>query len=523
MTARNAQHRIFLFACTAVALAAVGCVDERTTIASAPIYEDEIAQLLGARCEKCHGVEDAGTSLRLDGYLRSLGCSQPESATLMQDDAGAPLSDLRDLIDVLGRKNHADLLTPREQVRLRAWVLSDAPLHRAVVHAPGMLNPRSSNWHGRLAAGDRFSRLTDPKNPDACGRCHAGAPVTPAGIRHSAPGAPACTSCHAEPKGVLACGTCHGDGAAVAYGPRDDCGAPLRGADAHQAHVEGSRLGGEALQCESCHPASDAALRGKHANGMVDVVFDPARVGKGASFESGTGECAVRCHNQGGARARPRFDEREPMGCGDCHKQPPSDHYAGACDTCHVETDKTGSALRTNILHMNGKVDIADGSGRCGSCHGSGSDPMPATASHRLHRATTLTEVITCSECHVMPQAITSVGHLDIGEVTPADVVFGPRASARSQQPTYEAGTCRNIACHGAGLPDGIERALRWDEPSTVSCSGCHAAPPSGMHPQASTCASIVCHGSEVRAGTPAAITEGGRALHIDGKIDVAR
>jgi predicted CxxxxCH...CXXCH cytochrome family protein len=503
----------------------MGCVDERTPPAPDPVYKDEIAQLLAARCRKCHGAGDAGTSFRVDSYLHSLGCAEPGAAQQppTEGDAGAPLSELRDLLDALDRKDHAELLTPSEQARLRDWVLSEAPLRRAVVHEPGMLNPRSPNWHGRLAAQDRFIRLTDSKQTDACGRCHAGSPVTPLGIAHSAPGAPACTSCHTEPEGVLACGTCHGDGARRAYGRRDACDAPLQDADAHQAHLEQSRLGGEALQCATCHPAADATLRGTHADGTIDVVFEPGKAGKDARFDRSAGECAVRCHNQGGARARPRFDERDPMACGDCHKQPPSEHYAGACNTCHAESDAKGSALRATTLHLNGKVDVADGTERCGSCHGSGSDPMPATPSHLLHRTTTLTKPIACSECHVMPQAITSAGHLDVGEVTPADVVFGPLASARDQQPTYDRGTCRNIACHGAGLPDGIERALRWDERSTSSCNGCHAVPPSGTHPQASTCASVLCHGSEVRVGTPAAITESGRALHIDGTIDVAR
>jgi predicted CxxxxCH...CXXCH cytochrome family protein len=106
---------------------------------------------------------------------------------------------------------------------------------------------------------------------------------------------------------------------------------------------------------------------------------------------------------------------------------------------------------------------------------------------------------------------------------TPADVRFGPRASARNQHPSYENGTCRDIACHGAGLADGIERALRWNDRPVQQCTGCHGLPPAAPHPQDGNCASVICHGSEVGdTGTGQTITAAGLAKHIDGTIDVA-
>jgi len=70
-------------------------------------------------------------------------------------------------------------------------------------------------------------------------------------------------------------------------------------------------------------------------------------------------------------------------------------------------------------------------------------------------------------------------------------------------------------------LSEGIERALMWDAPAAGGCTGCHGAPPTVDHTQATTCASVNCHGDEVTLGDPPAITASGRDLHIDGNIDV--
>jgi predicted CxxxxCH...CXXCH cytochrome family protein len=171
---------------------------------------------------------------------------------------------------------------------------------------------------------------------------------------------------------------------------------------------------------------------------------------------------------------------------------------------------------------MNGRIDLGIHEGsECAACHGVGNDPMPPTPGHVLHRDSVLSAQITCADCHVVPAEVSSAGHLDRGRATPPDVVFGTRASAFGQQPSYQAGTCRSIACHGAGVGEDIERSSRWDERGSHSCSGCHGAPPGGDHPQDDRCATVICHGSEVRVGATLTISAGGRALHIDGVVDV--
>jgi predicted CxxxxCH...CXXCH cytochrome family protein len=518
--------------CSWLLCGAVACGHERERQAPGPVYRGDIELLLVERCGECHGGRSAGAGegtgapegeaaagYRVDSYLDVIGCTSDAPATpVVSGKDGVPA-----LLEVLEREDHEDLLDAGERARLGEWIDAGAPLKGGGIHGPGVLDPRSREWHGALAGRDRFGPLLDPEHPGACGRCHDGAPARPAEISRAAAGAPPCSDCHREPEGVLACGTCHGDGAARARPPRDACLFEVASADAHRAHVESTRLRSEPLPCSACHPAADARLRADHGDGDVDIRFDLALAGEGADFDRAGGHCAVSCHARGGERARPSWNESEPLGCGDCHGAPPADHYAGACDDCHAEPDADASALRATELHMNGRVDVGDGSGACGQCHGAGDDPMPRTPSHVLHRESLLTAEIACGECHAVPERIESDGHLDRGQADPADVQFGARARAFGQEPSHASGTCRQVACHGAGLPDGIERALRWDERAVQSCSGCHGLPPAHDHPRDATCASVLCHGSEVRVGpdTPL-ISASGRDLHIDGKVDLA-
>ena len=519
-----------------LALLAGGCAEARERPKPRPVWEGDVALLLERRCARCHREEDARGGYRVDAYLQTLSCTDRDPTTPAvqtrraagDDDAGDDASARgveAALLSVLDRQDHRALLDADERARLRTWIAEGVPLRDHGVHAPGILDPRSMEWHGRLAARERHAALLDAKHPDACGRCHTGTPGDSRQLSHAAAGAPACTSCHDQPNGVLACGTCHGDGDRRAFPPRDAClfGDQAGEHDAHAVHVGSGALQATNLPCRACHAPADATLSHSHADGTLDVRLEPAIAGPDARFEPDSRRCATYCHDHGGARPQPRFDDPGPMRCGDCHGAPPRDHYAGACDDCHVEPNADGTALSTLELHLDGDVDVgpARPKGRgCAACHGGGDDPMPYTPSHRLHRATTITAPIACTECHALPDAITSEGHLDRGRRTPADVTFGPLARARDQSPRYEGGTCREVACHGAGLSDDVKLALRWDERASGGCATCHGSPPAAPHPQQASCAASQCHGDEVRAGDQPGITGEGRQRHIDGHVD---
>jgi predicted CxxxxCH...CXXCH cytochrome family protein len=261
-------------------------------------------------------------------------------------------------------------------------------------------------------------------------------------------------------------------------------------------------------------------ISGLHGNGAVEVIFDPARVSPEASYDPTTGACAVACHDLGGTQPRPKWSDTTAMTCNSCHSSPPANHFPGACSSCHAEANATGTALSGGPLHMNGRVDLGNGNGTCGACHGTGSDPWPTTAAHPRHKAPTLTEPIPCASCHVVPSTVIAPGHLD-GVV---EVAFSGLATARGAQPIWNGTTCTNVACHGANLADPAAIPA-WNDPTFAAsaCGSCHGIPPS-EHTPSTACNQSTCHGSEIAidgTGIPS-ITAGGLALHINGVIDVA-
>jgi len=259
-------------------------------------------------------------------------------------------------------------------------------------------------------------------------------------------------------------------------------------------------------------------IGGLHANGSVDVIFDATRVAKEASFDRDTKACAVACHDRGGSRPRPLWTDKTPMTCNSCHLSPPPAHFAGACTSCHAEANATGTALAPGGLHMNGRVDLGDGSGACGACHGRGSDPWPRTAAHGAHESPTIAAPTDCVSCHTVPSTLFAKGHLD-GVVT---VTFSGHATDRGSSPAWNGASCSQVACHGARLAD-LPATPVWKDPqgTASACGACHGIPPM-QHTASTSCDRSTCHGTEVSrsvAGVPS-ITNSGRPLHVNGVID---
>jgi predicted CxxxxCH...CXXCH cytochrome family protein len=422
------------------------------------------------------------------------------------------------MIAALAQPPHVGILDAADQATLTAWMNGGTPAFASNVHTPDIVDPRASGFHANILRSARWTPMLDPTDPNACGRCHDGTLSRPEGVTSAAPSAPSCTSCHDQPGGILACGTCHGTDT-HAYPPRDPCFFPNDpSGGAHAAHVEPSIACAAGLPCSTCHPMpGNPVIGGLHGDGAVEIVFDSARVSPERSWDPTSSTCAVSCHDRGGLRPHPAWSETTPMTCNDCHTSPPANHYAGPCNSCHVEANATGTALSGGPLHMNGKVDLGDGSGGCGACHGTGSSPWPTDATHQAHENPTLSEPVACTSCHVVPASIYTPGHLG----SPLNVTFSGHALDRGAIPTWDGVSCQNAACHGANLADPPATPA-WSDTTgdQLACNACHGAPPS-EHTTALDCNRSTCHGAEITSPPALSITPSGRMLHINGVIDV--
>jgi predicted CxxxxCH...CXXCH cytochrome family protein len=494
------------------------CSEERPTARVPPVYDVDVAPIFQARCIACHGNANPAGGWSATTFLGAIACVAPSKApATLPADSRAPILTALDIAP------HRGLLSDAERTTVTSWVAGGTPAFHGAVHDPSIIDPRSTGFHGALLRASHWSQMLDASDPNACGRCHDGTPARPTGVTEAAPGAPSCTSCHGQPGGVLACSTCHGSGD-KAYPPRDPCFFPASaGGGAHAAHVEPSPERSGGVQCSTCHPVPGSpVIGGLHGNGIVEVTFDTTVVRGEASYDAASGSCDVYCHAQGGAKPIVTWTgPATPVGCGDCHRSPPAGHFTGPCTGCHAEANATGTALSGGALHLNGTIDLGDGSGRCGACHGTADSPWPLSAGHPAHEAPTLTAALACSSCHVVPTEILDPVHLD-GTV---HVVFSGLATARGAAPTWNGSTCTNVACHGANLADPAAVPV-WIDASGAQarCGACHGIPPS-EHTTSASCDRSDCHGSEVAieaSGAPL-VTASGKTLHIDGVIESAR
>lgn len=502
----------------AVALAAVGaCTKDRYSSAPAPTYDDDVRAILSGSCASCHSGATPAAGWSVTSYLSVIGCVSPSGQT-----ATLPADDRAPIVRALESASHVGLLAGSAKNTLIAWVANGAPAFHEGVHEPGIVDPRSPAFHGAKLREKHWSPMLDGADDEACGRCHDGTPGRPVGVKSAAPGAPACTTCHTDDRGVLGCTTCHGDGARI-FPPRDPCFFPAdanRGG-AHSAHLEKRSTHQTTIECTTCHALPGTpVISGTHGNGAPDVVFDPKVVAAGGTFDAATGSCTVSCHDRGGPHARPAWSDPAPGSCSSCHASPPENHHPGPCTTCHREANATGTALTGGPMHLNGKVDLGDGSGGCGACHGKGDDPMPTTNAHLSHRTPGLGPSVDCANCH-QPHTgnLYDAGHLD-GVV---QVSLGGHAADRGTMPTWDGSTCSNVACHGAGLAQPPITVPTWTDTTGTAkaCGACHGIPPIN-HTPATDCGRSDCHaGQWIKEGNFRSITELGKMLHIDGMIEV--
>ncbi|MCA9587086.1 MAG: hypothetical protein KC657_17275 [Myxococcales bacterium] len=487
----------------AVGCALAACTTTRGDDAERVGYRGRVASLLDAKCARCHAGGAPAGAWRADSYVHAIGCGESGRAATVGPDAP--------LVAALERGEHRGLLTPDERALLERWISLGAPGTTGGTHPPSFADPRSPDGHARMLRDRKYRPMIDATDRDACGRCHDGVAARPGNIAFAAPGATACTTCHDQPGGALACGTCHGSGDRAAP-PRDPCFFPAATAknDAHAAHTGASPSKAGGLPCGTCHPVPAAGELGPlHVNGSVEVWFDYALAGRLASFDPVTGACTGTCHERGGGRQTPSW--REPPAaytCTGCHRTPPDQHFPKPCSGCHAELDADGALVRTK-LHINGQVDVGDGSMRCGACHGSGDDPWPTTGAHAAHARPKDAAPVACETCHVVPRA--GVAHPVGG---PAKVRLAGLALVDGARGVWDPSTrsCAGTWCHagrGAVVPTPA-----WDaSPAARACGACHALPPPPPHPESDACGS--CHAGM----TSTSVSPAARVTHIDGFV----
>lgn len=428
------------------------------------------------------------------------------------------------------------------------------------VDAPGHLDdtPQAEvTWaNGTLAAKDGRATGYDAEAHSCTVYCHGTEPIgwTDFGL--------GCDSCHGDPPatadhvGLPAGASCQGAGCHVALDPEhhvngevdtvpapapDGCGGACHGTEdspapppdtagnvdpsspgvgAHAAHL-GSALA--PVPCDTCHEIyTSVSAPGHTADADTDVRFDGVATARGyaAAYAKASQTCAdTACHGgPGAARPTPTWTDTAPMGCGDCHGDPPPTEShrgatSGACEAAGCHT------AREPGTHVDGVVQFDDTpkAQACGgTCHGTAASPAPppdtfgntdpaspGVGAHAVHLAGGGGVPVPCDTCHVVPSAVGDPGHTTDG---PGDVVFSGLATLGGAQPTYDPGTqtCSGAYCHTAG---GASPAVTWTG-GPLGCDACHGNPPPSPHPPSAACGA--CH---PHAGADA-------VLHVDGIVE---
>jgi len=235
--------------------------------------------------------------------------------------------------------------------------------HPAIgVHKEGIVDPASENFHGKYIRSNNWEMRT-------CQPCHgekyAGGLVSPT-----------CNDCHTYLGGPENCTTCHGSPEGNNAPPRDLNGNTSnteRGVGAHQAHLlsDGS---GRFVTCTECHNVPGGVYTPGHLDGdnRAEIIM-----------------------NNPLANTRTNDDEYPPFvqidpGQGVYVPNPTYNLENLSCSStyCHGNF-KNGNDQ--NVVVWNDPS-----TAQCGSCHGSGSNPLPKTQNEGGNHPGSQN----CSNCH---------------------------------------------------------------------------------------------------------------------------
>ncbi len=525
------------------------------TITDPSRHINGIVDVLPMTCTTCHGADGVGPAPPMDttgGSATSLRSVGAHASHLARSDWRRTLTcdECHRVPATVDAAGHIDSSLPAELI----W----GALATSDLATPTFDGTRCTNTYCHGTTLLPGGTLTVPTwttvngTQAACGTCHG----LPPGGTH--PRSTACSMCHTtmnaagaiiDPtrhiNGVvdvlpLTCTTCHGTDGAGPAPPRDTSGGTAttaRGVGAHSSHLQPSTWRAD-IACTECHvvPASVAAP------GHLDTTL-PAELTWGAiaaadaatpSFD-GVRCNATYCHGStlmpGGTNTTPSWTtvDGTQAACGTCHGLPPGGTHptSTACSRCHPTMDATG-AIIDPARHVNGVVDVV--ALTCTSCHGDpATGPAPpvdtsggsattlrGVGAHASHlQSSTWRRAVTCDECHRVPAAITDPGHIDT--TLPAELTWGPLATANGAAPAFDGTRCNNAYCHGTTLlPGGTLTTPAWTtvNGTQAACGTCHGRPPGGTHPTETNC--NMCHATVM--GPLGNFV--GPTLHINGIVD---
>ncbi len=514
-------------------------------------WKQDVGPLFATRCQSCHSGATPAGNYDTTSYLGTLGNGSDSVPDAKAGDASSLL------LSTINPGTAAAVHQPVSDVfpTVQTWVVDcELSYTQSSIHRGGILDPASSDFHGKLIQAEKYDFKV-------CQSCHG------QDFSGGTSGV-SCLTCHAD--GPTACSTCHGAIAADA---------------SHGRHLGGGPLG-KAYQCSECHIVPKTYTDVGHiflADGTLDpppaeVTFasisTAAQTPAGATragppaYDPTTQTCTnVYCHgavlnDSAGTNTHPTWSApgTGQADCGTCHGLPPNHTNLTTCVSCHPSVVDGNQKIIAPDKHIDGQIEFADPAAGCIGCHGGVAGPAPprdltgntspsavGVGAHQAHLTAPshLRGPIACTECHRVPDMVSSAGHfsghqtadpVDGAEVFPADPTVGMLASTDGATPHWDhaTATCAGVYCHGGGATLAadttatIDHAPVWTATGGLTCGeSCHGAPPA-FSPHLPTmtradCSS--CHtrtvdpsGEIIVAGAPGAET----SAHMNGVLDVS-
>jgi len=301
---------------------------------------------------------------------------------------------------------------------------------------------------------------------------------------------------------ALNCGSCHANMASVASG------APNGG---HYKHASTTNTNGPAYDCSVCHSGYTATSTNgaTHANRLVELIAAVTGYSKAAPINAGGawGTCTNQCHGQAAAiswnNATIYFDG--------------TDH----CSTCHSSPNGVSAGTPFYSTKYPGKTTA-------------NTDSKVGAHTYHVTSLKMMTASLVCADCHG-PVTLKDANHMNGSasfKWTKYANYSGRTARNGALNPSYDpvTGTCSNVYCHGAGMPNGdtsgTNKTPSWKTPFMpasltlpASCNSCHGFPPVHQyHPvvagNLATCK--VCHSNINAAATSYADVFIDKSLHMN-------